>query len=51
MVTETFRIEDDRDLNNLRGKLRDYASDCEFSDYESTKLVTAASEISRNILN
>ncbi len=51
MVSETFTIETDDDLNRLRQALREYAENCKFSDYEVTKLVTAASEISRNILN
>lgn len=51
MASENFRIESDDDLNRLREALRDFAADCEFTDYETTKIVTAASEISRNILN
>ena len=51
MVSKDFRIESDDDLNHLREALREFAADCEFTDYETTKIVTAASEISRNILN
>lgn len=51
MTSEQFPIENDQDLNRLRERLRAIGSDCGFSDYETTKLVTAASEICRNILD
>lgn len=51
MKTDSYPIESDEDLNQLRDALRSVAKDCDFSDYEITKLVTSASEISRNILN
>ncbi len=50
-ITEKLRIENDSDINELREKLRSSAKECGFADFETTKLVTAASEISRNIVN
>lgn len=50
MSSKEYEISDDSDLNRLRDKLRSLAEECEFSSYESTKLVTAAGEIFRNVL-
>lgn len=51
MNTETYTVENDEDVNRLRQLLRNHAEGLEFSGYETTKLVTAASELARNILD
>jgi len=51
MVSKRLEITDDGDLNRLRQELRSVAGNCDFTNYEATKLVTAASEVSRNILD
>lgn len=51
MNREVHEIQNDQDINNLRQKLREVSQQFEFSEYEVTKLVTASSEIARNVLN
>jgi len=50
MTGEQYEIQTDRDLNELREQLRNHAQQLEFSGYEVTKLITASSEIARNML-
>lgn len=50
MDSETLAIEDDADLNQLRTRLRSLSQQADLEDYETTKLVTAASELARNII-
>lgn len=50
MSSTTLEVTNDEDVNTLRQTLRKRASELEFSNYEATKVVTAASEIARNIL-
>lgn len=48
-MTEQITIANDDDINELRNALRNLAENGGFSDYETTKLVTAASELARNV--
>jgi serine/threonine-protein kinase RsbT len=50
MPSEMIRIEDDTDLNSLRRMVRSTATEIGFTDYAITKLVTASSEIARNVI-
>lgn len=50
MDSESLEIRNDADLNELRTRLRNHARTVDLEDYETTKLVTAASELARNII-
>jgi serine/threonine-protein kinase RsbT len=47
---EALALKDEQDLVMARGKAKDYAKQAEFSVIEATKLVTAVSELARNML-
>lgn len=49
MDPESLEVQDG-DLNELRSRLRSHAEQADFENYETTKLVTAASELARNII-
>lgn len=50
MSSTQLDLNNDEDINHLREQLRTITNDHGFSKYETTKIVTASSEISRNIL-
>lgn len=47
---DRFRISNDRDLLELRKRIKDLSGDIALSVLEQTKLMTAVSELSRNVL-
>lgn len=48
--TETLEVRSDLDISRVRQIVRQYCIDLSFSIIEQTKMVTAASELARNII-
>jgi serine/threonine-protein kinase RsbT len=48
--SETIPIKADEDVGRVRQAVRQYAVDLQFSIVEQTKIVTAASELARNVI-
>lgn len=49
-MSKEIAITDDQDVNELRAVLRELAGEHHLDDYDTTKIVTASSELARNIL-
>lgn len=49
MKTETLQVRSEQDIVIVRQKVRQWAVQCRFSIVDQTKMVTAASELARNM--